>query len=449
VNILLISPNTLREPYPVYPLGLDHVAAAIDPRHRVEIADCNTLDRDGLARLLLEFSPRIIGISCRNIDNTDAARPRFFIHACRDLIRWLRERSRAVLVIGGAGFTIMPERIFPELDADFGVIGEGERFGQLVEALDRGERPERIDGIIGRGGSARLPAPWPHPLARRLPAGQTGHHRYYVERGGMLNLQSKRGCAFSCLYCPYPHIEGHRHRLIDPDQVARAAVALERAGARYLFFTDSAFNSDINHSLAVAESLKAAGLTIPWGGFFAPIRLPGDYFQVMADCGLTHVEFGTESLAPAMLRAYKKPFHVDDVVRAHDHARAAGIHTAHYLLLGGPGESATTVAETLASVDRLARAVFFFFIGVRVYPHTGLYDQALARGQIRPETDLLEPVFYRPRRISLAAIRALVEEAARGRPNWVTGSGGQESAGLVRRLHDRGFTGPLWEYLAR
>jgi radical SAM superfamily enzyme YgiQ (UPF0313 family) len=449
VNILLISPNTLCDPYPVYPLGLDHVAAAIDPRHRVEIADCNTLDRDGLARLLLEFSPRIIGISCRNIDNTDAARPRFFIHACRDLIRWLRERSRAVLVIGGAGFTIMPERIFPELDADFGVIGEGERFGQLVEALDRGERPERIDGIIGRGGSARLPAPWPHPLARRLPAGQTGHHRYYVERGGMLNLQSKRGCAFTCLYCPYPHIEGHRHRLIDPDQVARAAVALERAGARYLFFTDSAFNSDINHSLAVAESLKAAGLTIPWGGFFAPIRLPDDYFQVMADCGLAHVEFGTESLSPVMLAAYNKPFGPEEVFLAHGQARAAGIHTAHYFLLGGPGESRATVEETLAAIPALARGVFFFFIGIRIYPNTRLYEIALDRGTIAPETDLLRPVFYRPAAISLQELGQLVEERSRGRMNWVVGSGGEKSAELVARLHRRGFTGPLWEYLAR
>jgi radical SAM superfamily enzyme YgiQ (UPF0313 family) len=449
VNILLISPNTLREPYPVYPLGLDYVAAALDDAHQVRIADLNCVTLPELEMMLQECTPAVIGISCRNIDNTDNNDPRAFVGSYRELIHWLRQRSPATIVCGGAGFTIMPARILACLGADFGIVGEGERFRLLVDALASGADPSRIEGVLHRPESRPVPSPWSEPFRRRIPADPEGHHLFYVRQGGMLNLQSKRGCCFSCIYCPYPHIEGRRHRLADPDEVAGIARKLEEAGARYLFFTDSAFNSDINHSLAVAESLKAAGLTIPWGGFFAPIRLPDDYFQVMADCGLTHVEFGTESLAPTMLRAYKKPFHVDDVVRAHDHARAAGIHTAHYLLLGGPGESATTVAETLASVDRLARAVFFFFIGVRVYPHTGLYDQALARGQIRPETDLLEPVFYRPRRISLANIRALVEEAARGRPNWVTGSGGQESAGLVRRLHDRGFTGPLWEYLAR
>jgi hypothetical protein len=41
MKILLISANTLRAPYPVYPIGLDHVAASIDHRHRIRVADLN------------------------------------------------------------------------------------------------------------------------------------------------------------------------------------------------------------------------------------------------------------------------------------------------------------------------------------------------------------------------------------------------------------------------
>jgi radical SAM superfamily enzyme YgiQ (UPF0313 family) len=391
----------------------------------------------------------VIGISCRNIDNTDSSDPRFFLHAYRDLIRWLRSRTDALLVVGGAGFTIMPERILAELEADFGIIGEGERFALLIEALEQGQDPAAIAGVLYQGRPASLPPPWQQPLRRRIPAGADGHHRFYVERGGMLNLQSKRGCGFSCLYCPYPHIEGHCHRLIEPAEVARTAKGLQEAGARYLFFTDSAFNSDVEHSMAVARALKENGLSIPWGGFFAPIRLPADYFRILVDCGLAHVEFGTESLAPAMLKSYRKPFVADTVFQAHDVAREAGIHVAHYFLLGGPGETEHTVAQTLSAVNHLARAAFFFFVGVRIYPHTGLHDRAMAEGQINGRTSLLEPVFYRPGKITLARIRAMVDKAAQGRPNWVTGSGGDASAKLVRQLHERGFTGPLWEYLAR
>ena len=210
----------------------------------------------------------------------------------------------------------------------------------------------------------------------------------------MLNLQSKRGCCFNCIYCSYPHIEGRKHRLVEPDEVARTALELQAAGAKYFFITDSAFNSDIKHSLAVAESFKAAGVSIPWGGFFAPVRLPADYFSTLASAGLTHVEFGTESLADSVLKTYRKPFAVEDVFAAHQQALDAGLHVAHYFLMGGPGESAATITESLNNIDKLKKTVFFFFIGIRIYPQTELYDIAMREGKITSATNLLEPVFY-------------------------------------------------------
>jgi len=448
VKILLISPNTLTVPYPVYPLGLDYVAGAVIHRHKVKIADMNCMDRQQLARLMKEFSPEIIGISCRNIDNTESGDSSYFIGEYADLISWLREESDAVIVCGGAGFTIMPNRISTRLGADYGIIGEGERFSLLVDALESGQDPCSIPGVISRAAATAPPPPWTGERRRALPAG-TDQLRFYTRQGGMLNLQSKRGCAFSCIYCPYPRIEGHRHRLEDPDQVAAAARQLQEEGAGYLFLTDSAFNSDIDHSLRVALAFRRTGLTIPWGGFFAPIRMPDDYFATLATCGLAHVEFGTEAMCDAMLTHYRKPFRVDDVLRAHRMAREAEIHTAHYLLLGGPGETEATVNETLDNLEHLDRVVLFFFIGIRIYPGTALYDLALAEGKVDPDADLLKPVFYRPDAIDFSAIKQMVIARAASRTNWIVGSGGRKVAETVQRLHERGLVGPLWEFLAR
>ena len=101
MRVLLISPNTLTVPYPVYPLGLDYVAGCVSEKHQVRIADMNVLSLDALEELLRDFSPEIIGLSCRNIDNTEAGDPLFFIDAYGKLAAWLRERSKAVLVCGG------------------------------------------------------------------------------------------------------------------------------------------------------------------------------------------------------------------------------------------------------------------------------------------------------------------------------------------------------------
>lgn len=448
MRILLISPNTLTVPYPVYPIGLDYVAGSVSAEHQVRIADMNVLSLEGLAEILRDFSPEIIGLSCRNIDNTEAGDPLFFIGGYRQLVVWLRERSSAVLVCGGSGFTIMPGPVFAALGVDYGIIGEGERFGLLVETIHKGLDPARLPGVLSSGSSAAIPEPWTAGPVRRF-EGDASHVPFYLGKGGMLNLQTKRGCSFKCIYCPYPHIEGKRHRLVPPVEVARSAMELQEAGARYLFITDSAFNSDIAHSLAVARAFKSAGLSIPWGGFFAPLRLPSDYFAIMADAGCRHVEFGTESLSSTMLATYRKPFGIDEVFTAHRQAQDAGLHAAHYFLLGGPGESAATVMESLENIERLNKTVLFFFIGIRIYPHTALYDMALAEGKIGPETDMLQPLFYQADAIDRDAIEAQVTTRAGKRVNWIIGSGGAGSAATVRKMYERGHTGPLWEFLAR
>nr|MBF0221415.1 cobalamin-dependent protein [Desulfobulbaceae bacterium] len=448
MNILLISPNTLTVPYPVYPIGLDYVAGSVSKAHQVRIADMNVETYESLGRILKEFAPDIIGVSCRNIDNTDAGDSLFCVNEYRDVIAWLRRHSNACIVCGGSGFTILPESVFDKLGADYGVIGEGERFGLLVEALSEGRNVTEIPGIISKFSSSSTPQPWSGVLNRDFRT-DSAHNQFYMKRGGVFNLQTKRGCTFNCIYCPYPHIEGRRHRLSEPGAVAETAISLQKAGAKYLFITDSAFNSDLEHSLAVAKAFKSAGLSTPWGAFFAPIKHPENYFRTMAEAGLTHVEFGTESLSDLMLTSYHKPFRANDVFKAHNEAVEAGLHVAHYFLLGGPGESAATVNDCLDKIEGLNKTVLFFFLGIRIYPHTQLYDIALAEGKISSSMEMLEPVFYAPDAISLDEINELVQQRAGQRINWIFGSGGTESSAVVSRMHEKGYVGPLWEYLVR
>ncbi len=447
MNVLLISPNTLTVPYPVYPIGLDYVAGSLSTRHQVQIADLNTLGQDALGQMIGDFSPDIIGLSIRNIDNTESGNPLFFISEHKKLVDWLRTQSDAPIVGGGAGFTILPHDIFNALELDYGIIGEGERLGELLEALENKGPLSHIPGLLTRSHPAIPAAPW-GGILQRHPA-RMAHSQFYLDYGGMLNLQTKRGCSFRCIYCPYPHIEGKKHRLVDPETVAHMAISLQENGAKYIFITDSAFNSDVSHSLRVAEALKRNGLSIPWGGFFAPTKLPDDYFTRMKECGLKHVEFGTESLSQTMLKTYRKPFTPKDVISAHNQAVAAGLHAAHYFLLGGPGETVTTVDETLNCIEHLKKTVLFFFTGIRIYPHTRLYDIALEEGKISKTTSLLEPFYYESDAISHGEIEKQVSGRGKERINWIVGSGGKKSAETVSKMHKRGFTGPLWEFLIR
>ena len=446
MKVLLISSNTLTEPYPVYPLGLDYVTAAIANDHEVQIADMNTLKGyQPLLEIIRQFGPDMIGISLRNIDNTDSSDPKGFIGIYRELIQVIRNDSRALIVLGGGGLTIFPDETMDALDADYGVVGEGERLVLLLDALENQKDTTLIPGIITPKNRNPIPAPWNKKFCRNFQKDCT-HLGYYLKNGGILNLQTKRGCPFKCIYCTYPHIEGRSKRLIPPAEVAETARCLQEAGAKYLFITDAVFNSDFSHNISIAREFKRTGLTIPWGAFFAPIQPPKDYFQVMAEAGLTHVEFGTESLSDSVLASYQKPYRVRHIYDAHQAAINARLHVAHYFLLGGPGEKVETLNDTLAGVENLKKSVLFFFCGMRIYPHTALYDIADAEGQIDKSQSLLNPFFYRSS-LATDVIVQRVKERAAGRPNWVIGSGGSETASIISRLYERGHSGPLWEYL--
>lgn len=447
MKILLISANRLAHPHPVYPLGLDYLAAALSESCEVRRADLLS-PSDALHPLEVaeRFCPDVVGVSLRNIDNTDAMDPHAFIEGYRVLVSGVRERCSGVIVVGGAGFTIAPEAILEQVGADLGLLGEGERMAQLVDSLAQGGDAREVPGVLYPGETAVMPSPLEVLPGRRLPADPAALAPY-LARGGILNLQTKRGCPYHCSYCTYPHLEGHRIRRADPVEVAEAALALQGAGARFLFMTDAAFNADEEHGVAVAEAMLRAGVRTPWGAFFAPRTSDPGYFSTLARAGLTHVEFGTESLVPRVLAALGKPFSPDSVHESHQAALRAGLHIAHYFMLGGPSEDEGSLRATFAAARRLRRCVCFFFAGVRVFPGTALHEMARAEGQISGDTDPLVPIFYAPPGLSMERLHSVIAEEVRGESRFYIGAGGSRIARVVDKMYDLGYSGPLWERL--
>jgi radical SAM superfamily enzyme YgiQ (UPF0313 family) len=445
LKVLLVATNRMLTPFPVYPIGVDYVATALRARHQVRVLDlaCDEAEAALLAACH-DFQPDVVGLSIRNVDSAETSDPEGFIPDLERIVALLRRNCQARLVLGGPGFSIFPQALMRRLGGDYGMVGEGERLCEFLDGLAAGAVTPVPGLLVGETWLAQ-PAPWTGPRLRMVSSPETVAH--YLGWGGMLNVQTKRGCPYLCTYCTYPGIEGRKLRLFDPDSVAREWQGLVAAGARFLFVADAVFNSHVSHNLAVAEALRRADSAVPWGAFFAPLRPPHDYYRRLREVGLTHAEFGTESFSPAMLRHYRKPFTVEHALAAHAAARAAGIHVAHYIMLGGPGETEETVAQTLDRCDAIDDAALFLFCGVRIYPGTAVHASALHDGQVDPDDDLLVPRFYAPAGLSGQTISEMVKARARGRRHWVIGSGDAEMAAIIKRLYRRGHIGPLWDRL--
>ena len=449
MKVLLVATNRLTTPYPVYPIGLDYVAGAITPLHTVDIVDlcCDGNGPDTLESRIRAFAPDIVGLSLRNVDTSDSINAQNFLDYYKEVLKIVRRSTHAPVVLGGSAFSIFPERFMEVLGAEYGIVGDGERLAQLLAALEKGDDASSVPGVIEQGkkmnGNFSL---WEGAVTRAFDK-QRPHLARYLKQGGILNLQTKRGCPFKCIYCTYPLIDGSFMRCFEPESVGRMARELQDAGAKFIYITDSSFNADVAHSIAVAEAFVRNGVRIPWGGFFTPRHLPADYFRKMADCGLTHVEFGTDALCDTTLSSYHKPFKLEQVFESHRMAGDAGLFVSHYLIIGGPGESEQTLKETLDNAEKLDRAVIFFFFRMRIYPGTFLHTIALNEGNPEYNDVFSRQVFYQTDPQWNDVMVRTVRERSHGRANWVTGSGGENMEKVISRMYSRGRTGPLWEKL--
>ncbi len=451
MKVLLIATNRLTVPYPVYPIGIDYVIGAITPRHTVDVIDlcADGSDPRDIGARIRAFGPDIVGLSLRNVDTSDSINAQAFVDDYKSIIAMVRQAADVPIVLGGSAFSIFPEQFMQALDADYGIVGDGERLSVLLDALEKNGDIAALQGVLVRGLNKRPESLlWTGPI-RRVFDTHRPSTAYYLKNGGILNLQTKRGCPFQCVYCTYPLIDGANMRCFDPASLGRTARELQDAGAKFIYITDSSFNADVEHSIAVADAFAKNHVSIPWGGFFTPKHVDDDYYRRLADCGLTHVEFGTDALSDTTLESYHKPFKLRQVLESHRMANEAKLFVSHYLIVGGPGENEDTLRETLDNAEKLDRTVIFFFFRMRIYPGTELYD--IARREDNPAYNdvFSRQVFYRTDPLWNDALVRTVQERSKGRMNWITGSGGENMEKVVARMYSKGYTGPLWEKLIR
>jgi radical SAM superfamily enzyme YgiQ (UPF0313 family) len=450
-RIALISVNQYRVPYPVYPLGLSYIATHIRnsrPDWDVEIIDLNIDDFDACVDKIQRMKPSYVGVSLRNIDDVNFFNRENFIHDCRGLIARIREAVDATVILGGAGFSLYPVMLYEFLKTDYAIVGEGEEtFLSLIEHLDGGKDVSAIPGLVySRDGVIKAnPRCVPRPRNSFTLSYEKDLVGYYWRYGGMLNIQTKRGCPYSCVYCTYPVIEGSDVRTNSIERVIASLHELYHThGVDYVFFTDSVFNIDDDYNREFALALVESKIPMRWGAYFSPSNIDEDMLVLMKKSGLTHIEFGTESLSDTTLDAYRKGFTVADVLRVSALCNKHEMNFAHFMILGGYGETEATLDETFENCKRIDNTVFFPFIGMRIYPGTDLRRIAVDEGLVRTDDPLIDPVYYVAKGIDVDSIKERAKATGR---KWYFPD--EDFSPVLEKMRARDRKGLLWEYLIR
>ncbi|MBU8911979.1 MAG: cobalamin-dependent protein [Desulfobacterales bacterium] len=443
-RILLISSNTTTEPMPVYPLGMALIASSLKQGgHAVEQLDLLLNFKNipsSVTCSIAQFDPDFIGISIRNIDTEDSLAPEntWYLADIKHLVEHIRKICQKPIILGGPAFSIMPEQILEYLNADFGIVGEGEiSLNKLIYDISNKIKTKKI----------LYPAQTPIDQKEFFsPFYEKKLVDYYFDQSGMLNYQTKRGCPHGCNYCSYPLIEGKKFRHQTPEFVVDNLIRLkEKFHVDTLFFTDSVFNDRQDRYLKIAEQMIKRKCNIRWAAYFRPENIKQDELKLLKDSGLYAMEVGSDAACDVSLKGINKSFAFEDIFTFNESCIKAKIFCAHFFMFGGPKETKMTVIEGLKNIERLKKCAVFVFSGIRILPRTGLHKIAVEEGIISSNNDLLKPCYYISPLVDKNWMDIKIKEAFHKKKDRVFPM--EEGLMRMRALKIFGFKGLLWDRL--
>ena len=382
MRIALVRPLcSYDEPEFQEPLGAEAICGYLRERG----LECRVFDRllGATTADLAAYGPDWVGFSLMtDADVPDALR----------FVQMLRAPGRRFFV-GGMFVTTETERAAALFPKDTVLIcGEGE--GPVFALVTGG----KMEGVCRPG-----PDEWAFASRDDLPA--------YLQRGGVINLRTSRGCRGSCAFCTTPSCqdEMRRYAAREPAKVAEEMAALSGEGYLPVFnFTDDEFGGT-DRILALEAELERRGLR---AAFSLEMRAADivsascGLWPVLHDGGLCRVFTGLESFNADTRRRWNKPVDVPALMEAVRCMKKSGIACEVGYILWHDHSTADSVrreAEQLHDYGllspRTALSRLILYPGSRLHKMAGIRGTAQASlpGEVRVLFDrwesLLQPLF--------------------------------------------------------
>jgi len=287
----------------------------------------------------------------------------------------IKTKNPNILVMaGGPQATAAPDTVLqecPSVDAVF--RGEGELGFPTLVSLLRVENPLLMNlcsissapGIVTRDSTSprsvpiqRVPASafvgeqaLPFPILSEMPM-----QSYWCPdalRSPMVTFMTARGCPFKCAFCATPQTIGNDVRGWDPVLVAKEVQRLVGLGVREVSFVDDLFTAQPSRVRKLCEALIENKVDVTWFANSRADRVNAELCSSMKRAGCHQIFLGVESGSPKLLKYMKKGETVETMIRGAGYLREAGINISTGFIIGLPGETDETVAETIELAKRL------------------------------------------------------------------------------------------------
>src|SRR3972149_130028 len=250
-----------------------------------------------------------------------------------EICDWIRQNNpKATIIVGGHHITTCPND--KPTSADYVVRGDGE------EALLKIIQGESIDEQAIHRVTNINTLPFPDRDIFGL-----GNYVRTLNGEKAIHIITSRGCPFNCSFCDRESV-GRKVRYRDIDLVlGEIAYVRVKYGIRAFVFYDDIFTLDKKRVLEFCKWFK--NMNIIWRCWSRSDTISKELLQVMKDSGLVSITMGIESGDDIVLKAVDKGLTREKNRKALRWCKEVGVPIRCSLMFGNPGESWSTVQNTI------------------------------------------------------------------------------------------------------
>ena len=357
----------------IQPLNLLNVGAwLLHEGAQVTFLDANARELT-LTQALAEARAIDFDVVCFTVTNLD------FLYA----IEWIRGFEQAFakpILVGGSAGEAYPVDVasHPEITTVFHSPAEA-ALGQWLEAYATGGEWWKTRGtcsVVDGEVHLNAPAPLSKRFVRPRPARELTDPSLYFSlmcKGKpFTSAMSVYGCPYPCDFCAVRRLTTH---IRTPEDIVDEMEWCEKElGIQEIDYFDAGFTIVRDRVFRIAELYKRRGLRVRWSARARIDKVDRDVLRAMRSINCRWLGYGIESGDVAVLSRIHKPQGGLELIHHNlNLTKEAGIDTIGFLVLGIPGESASSIDRT----KHFLRTAALDYVQISPYwpvPKTPVYD---------------------------------------------------------------------------
>lgn len=374
---IIAAPYPLTE-IPSPPLGITYVAAAfIAAGAEVKIFDyivCG-YSKEKLYKQLNDFQPDAVGAGSVTMNFYEAQK----------ILRDVKSINPEIITMMGGphvSFTAQETlKKYPEIDLI--LSGETEEtIREITPHLKDMSRWQNICGIAYRQNDEVVVTGKRNFIADvdalHLPARHLLPVSRYRALGFPVSMITGRGCPNSCIFCLGRKMVGAKIRRRQTNNVLDEMEQIIALGFERINIADDLFAADKARVKEICAGIRQRGLKFTWSAFARVDTVDQEMLAQMVAAGCDSVSFGVETGNPEMLKTIKKGIKLEQVHSAVKMCKQAGMLAHASFMVGLPGETKETLAQTAELAKELDIVYGYHFLapfpGTTVREKVDKYD---------------------------------------------------------------------------